>query len=266
MQSVPIHRILFAKSEKIIACYANKFLILNSKSGEILALPEHTISKFTNAIEIKFKEDSFIRDVAVSNSAIATISEDKSLDIYDLKTLNLLKSATTPKRANIVSISRDSNNVIVGDKFGDVVSLNLKENAEMKLLLGHISQLFDIEMSIDGKYLITADRDEKIRVSCYPLTYQIENFCLGHTDFISKIHIPILNSDLLLSGGGDSYIALWKFEQGLEIDRFDTLKYVGDSELPCCVMDIKSSPVSKMIALAFEKYFSINQENQLSCC
>lgn len=34
----------------------------------------------------------------------------------------------------------------------------------------------------DQKFLITADRDEKIRISHFPNAYNIETFCLGHKE------------------------------------------------------------------------------------
>lgn len=35
-------------------------------------------------------------------------------------------------------------------------------------------------MSPDDRYIITADRDEKIRVSSRTSPYNIRSFCLGH--------------------------------------------------------------------------------------
>jgi len=49
-------------------------------------------------------------------------------------------------------------------------------------MLGHVSMLTDILLSKDEKYVITSDRDEKIRVTKYPKTYIIKNFCLGHKE------------------------------------------------------------------------------------
>jgi tRNA (guanine-N(7)-)-methyltransferase subunit TRM82 len=86
---------------------------------------------------------------------------------------------------------------------------------EHKLLLGHVSMLTDATFAvreIEGKsrgYIITADRDEHIRISrAAPQSHIVEGFCLGHTEFVSKICL-IPGSDLLVSGGGDEWIGVW---------------------------------------------------------
>jgi WD40 repeat protein len=51
------------------------------------------------------------------------------------------------------------------------------------------STLIDVQTQVlapNGNYILTADRDEKIRVSQYPKTYNIETFCLGHTEYASS--------------------------------------------------------------------------------
>jgi tRNA (guanine-N(7)-)-methyltransferase subunit TRM82 len=48
------------------------------------------------------------------------------------------------------------------------------------LILGHTSMLTTFTLTPDERYIITADRDEHIRVSWYPQGFNIERFCLGH--------------------------------------------------------------------------------------
>ncbi len=100
------------------------------------------------------------------------------------------------------------------------------------LILGHTSLITSFLISHDEKYIITADRDEHIRVSWYPQGYCIESYCLGSTKlvaslhrlrfgiycvscrFISALHIPASQPSVLISGGGDSEIKVWEWMSG----------------------------------------------------
>ena len=77
-----------------------------------------------------------------------------------------------------------------------------QNDSEGQCILGHLSMLLDVKLSPCGKFIITSDRDEKIRVSHYPNAYNIHNYCLGHTDFVSSLEM--LNNQFLISGSGDS--------------------------------------------------------------
>ncbi|KAJ3822982.1 WD40-repeat-containing domain protein [Lentinula raphanica] len=95
------------------------------------------------------------------------------------------------------------------------------------LVLGHTSLLACFLLTPDNKYIITADRDEHIRVSWYPQGYCIESFCLGHTQFVSAIHIPSDRPDTLISGGGDAELKVWNWltgKQKLDIPILDSVK------------------------------------------
>ncbi|KAJ1341945.1 hypothetical protein BSLG_003445 [Batrachochytrium salamandrivorans] len=70
--------------------------------------------------------------------------------------------------------------VFVGDKFGDVYRYIVDDpEKQAELILGHVSMLTDVLWSHDGKHILTADRDEKIRVSKYPHAFDIVEFALG---------------------------------------------------------------------------------------
>ncbi|KAK3743855.1 hypothetical protein QZH41_011852, partial [Actinostola sp. cb2023] len=96
------------------------------------------------------------------------------------------------------------------------------------LVLGHISMIMDMKILMfkycslsqvltrDNKYIITAERDEKIRVSHFPNSHSIESYCLGHTDFVSSIKV-LPHTDMLVSGGGDGSVILWDFKAGKKL-------------------------------------------------
>lgn len=81
------------------------------------------------------------------------------------------------------------------------------------LLLGHVSMLTDLAFtSVEGRnYIITADRDEHIRVSRgLPQAHIIEGFCFGHEEFVSKLCVT--RSGKLVSGGGDPQLFVWDWQ------------------------------------------------------
>ncbi len=81
------------------------------------------------------------------------------------------------------------------------------------LLLGHVSMLTDIvyAKSDSRSYIMTADRDEHIRISRgQPQAHIIEGFCFGHECFVSKLCLT--RSGLLVSGGGDNHLFVWDWQ------------------------------------------------------
>lgn len=86
---------------------------------------------------------------------------------------------------------------------------------EHQLLLGHVSMLTDMvhaTREAEGRqrsYILTADRDEHIRVSRGPpQSHVIEGYCLGHSEFVSKLCL-VPRTDILVSGGGDNWVGVW---------------------------------------------------------
>ena len=100
---------------------------------------------------------------------------------------------------------------------------------------------------MNEKYLITADRDEKIRVNNYPQTFDIHNFCLGHTEFVSKIHV--LSDDVLISGGGNDYLLTWDYLTGTIIQKIDILSLGLKFEDKPTVVEIISCKSSLVVML-----------------
>ncbi|KAF4499953.1 tRNA (guanine-N(7)-)-methyltransferase subunit trm82 [Fusarium agapanthi] len=97
---------------------------------------------------------------------------------------------------------------------------------EITLLLGHVSMLTALVIgeSEGRRYILTADRDEHIRVSRYfPQSYVIESFCFGHTEFISSIVTPASRGDVLVSGGGDEDLFVWDWKANELLSKISIL-------------------------------------------
>lgn len=112
-------------------------------------------------------------------------------------------------------------------------------NFEHHLLLGHVSMLTDLLcISTSGStlnpshkrtHIITSDRDEHIRISRgMPQAHVIEGFCLGHTEFVSKLCVPRWHEQMLISGGGDDYLLTWDWLSGKILQKVDLKCHVDD--------------------------------------
>ncbi|KAI0459385.1 hypothetical protein F5B21DRAFT_456545 [Xylaria acuta] len=118
-----------------------------------------------------------------------------------------------------------------------------------EVLLGHVSMLTSVltakDMN-DRPYIITADRDEHIRVSRgMPQPHVIETYCLGHGSFVNALCIHPSRSGILISGGGDSELFVWNWLAGELLCTVDLLAHV------CKVLpDATKLAVVKLVAFA----------------
>ncbi|XP_012943107.1 tRNA (guanine-N(7)-)-methyltransferase non-catalytic subunit wuho [Aplysia californica] len=75
--------------------------------------------------------------------------------------------------------------------------------------------------------VVTCDRDEKIRVSDFPDSYNIRSYCLGHTAFVISL-VCDSRQKVLMSGSGDCTVRLWSL-QGKQLLTHNVL-----TDLPSC--------------------------------
>ena len=124
-------------------------------------------------------------------------------------------------------------------------------NFDHQLLLGHVSLLTDlVSAQVDNSspplgrtrsYIITADRDEHIRVSRgLSQAHVIEGFCLGHRSFIGKLHIPEGHKHLLLSGGGDDELYLWNWHSQLLLQRVNVKEKLSSPKFSAMMEGLSS--------------------------
>jgi len=206
---------------QVVTC-GESFLVRQSYGAEAVV----KIGKVPVKKEVQSKEDekdieesSNISCSAVSSNSnlLALCDESKQVTLWKLPEAELISQRNLQRRATRALFTQDSKGLLVADKSGDVYLFSTEKEKEGELLLGHLSMLLDLRITLDSKFVITADRDEKIRVSKFPNSYNIHNYCLGHGDFVTSL--GILSEDLLLSGSGDGTVRVWRFLEGTEVAR-----------------------------------------------
>ena len=97
---------------------------------------------------------------------------------------------------------------------------------ELKLLLGHVSLLTDVAITEvpsglkSRQYILTADRDEHIRVSRgVTQAHIVENYCLGHREIVSKLCLVPWNPELLVAGSGEPALKVYHWQTGQLLDE-----------------------------------------------
>lgn len=103
----------------------------------------------------------------------------------------------------------DNDTIWIADKVGQCFSMQVSKMAEpLTISFGHFSLVTALRISRDARIIVTADRDEKIRVTRAGACFVIETFLFGHTDFVSCLDFA---SDTdLVSGGGDNTVRLFQ--------------------------------------------------------
>ncbi|PAV20199.1 WD40 domain containing protein [Pyrrhoderma noxium] len=220
---------VFLGDEVSVALTGNGHIqVLANDSGDIL---HSTISSSEYTEKIIRSGPLAGANVDQSFKYLVTITNDKTVRVWEIHGLKIISEREAAKKPTDVCFTRDAQTVLITDKFGDVhryplhedekttsnVSTNTRTAKRMhdeSLILGHVSMLTALLLSEDEKYIITADRDEHIRISWYPEAYTIESYCLGHKKFVSSIHFPSWDTSLLVSGGGDTSLKVWKWLDG----------------------------------------------------
>ncbi|CAG8961030.1 hypothetical protein HYFRA_00002570 [Hymenoscyphus fraxineus] len=190
--------------------------------------------------------------VAISSDSATIISADKFGDVYSLP---LIPSATSKTQSTPEQTSRESstlpertfkpaaNELTIHSQRNRKALENQKRQTntapektgpdfEHTLLLGHVSLLTELKLATSNgrDYIITADRDEHIRVNRgIPYAHIIEGFCFGHKDFISRLCNPESRPELLISGGGESDVLVFDWVKGSLLSQVEPLLHIKDS-------------------------------------
>lgn len=219
-----------------MSCLAVSENIVAVTKGLHIDCYEHNQHSFYSVTpKTKQQEGDTIVDIVISSDdklmgVITALS--KELLLFELPLSLAPKSFALPRSASKIRFTTDNKQILVADKSGDALIYDLKsDDSKGDKILGHLSLLLDILQTQDNKFIITSDRDEKVKVSCYPNTYNIQTYCLGHKEFVN--HIELLPHDVqyLLTTSGDGTVKLWNYTDGKHFHTIDSSCDVNDDHL-----------------------------------
>ncbi|XP_026737330.1 tRNA (guanine-N(7)-)-methyltransferase non-catalytic subunit wuho [Trichoplusia ni] len=215
----------------------------------------------------KQPEKDYISDIAVSNDAkhLALVTaSSKQLMIYDLCKMEHQTTFIIPRSASRIRFTVDNTKLLVADKSGDVLIYDIMKKDSGTKLLGHLSLLLDVLQSNDSKYIISCDRDEKIKVSCYPKTYSIQTYCLGHKEYVNHIEFLPHNDKYLTSSSGDGTLKIWDYSEGKLYHTIDTKFDVKDEQLRQNFINIMDEGGIEVATLPIVHYTTTKNNNSSS--
>ncbi|KAL3849878.1 hypothetical protein ACJIZ3_011760 [Penstemon smallii] len=221
-----------------------------------------------------------IRAIRYSKSGHLLVSagDDKLVKIWGTNSWRCVHSVVSEKRVSALAISNDGMFVCFADKFGVVYVVDIGgdydfENAAVAkkkafpILSHYCSIITRLEFSPDGRYIVSADRDFKIRVTLFPKkpengAHEIHSFCLGHTEFVSCLAF-VSSKDypngFLVSGSGDSTVRLWDYASGSLLDTCDVGAEAGNlhsngkqEDILSAVTDLCATSDGSLVAVAIQ--------------
>lgn len=202
--------------------------------------------------------------------------DDKLVKIWNTDSWKCIYTVLSEKRVSAVAISNEGQFVSFADKFGVVWVVELEgfhEKSAMidkkaaPILAHYCSIITSLDFSPDGQFIVSADRDFKIRVTAFPKrpldgAHEIQSFCLGHTEFVSCFTFVCSQEypqGFLMSGGGDSTVRLWDFASGSLLDTCEVGAKAGllqsngrEEDIQPAITDLCASSDGSFVAVAIQ--------------
>ncbi|KAJ1817610.1 hypothetical protein LPJ60_004754 [Coemansia sp. RSA 2675] len=230
MPHLPITIVEASSKGAVVFAFGPEFHVTD-REGKVIAstiVDEQggPVAKAERSCKGGIRAAAFSRD----GTQFATCTVDKGVYIYETENWTTVRSLYSEKRCNDLAFDPSGELLVTADKFGDANWVGTSPGASEKseVLLGHVSNLCAIGFSFNkAHYLLTCDRDEKLRVSKYPNGYNIQSFGLGHTEFLTTVACAPFALDYAVTGSGDDTMRLWNMHSGQLVQTVELGEYLA---------------------------------------
>lgn len=156
-------------------------------------------------------------------------------EVYEMSPILVHKTNKRCCALSFAKISQDGSRkvldvIVAADLAGDVFAFPIAVDADYpknvkRLLLGHTASMLTSVKIVDDK-IFTADRDEKVRVSSFPQTYDILGYLLGNESYVTDIDVK--EGKYCVTVSGDSTMRLWNLHTFQEMASIKLSNIEGD--------------------------------------
>lgn len=242
---------LFSRNNSLI--YYNNLLVWFQKN-KLLSFSLVNNRKSEIVLGDETSENNITSMNISANGTITVCNNNKFINVVKIGNSNfeLIGRYFHPKRFNISIYRQNKNEIIIGDKFGDLYALNTNSissmiekgsnsvssdsgsdlenvqendlNNELIPKIGHLSTVTCSIVSHDSKFLFTGNKCGKIWVSNIDHLEHTLSILCGHSNSISslcEVNINDSSQNLIVSSSLDRKIKLWDYLDGTEVDSIN---------------------------------------------
>lgn len=161
--------------------------------------------------------------VAEGNNAVFATFDDKSVAKWDLTTNQFVGKANLKKKANALARGtvQGQDIIIVGDKAGDLWGFQSTQMQSLGYLGGHpVTIVTDVLVNEENTLFASCDRDEKIKLSSFPIIEEVQGYLLNHKSVVTSIGFIDRAGHYLVSAGWDHKVILWNTKTFAVLDEY----------------------------------------------
>jgi WD40 repeat protein len=127
-------------------------------------------------------------------------------------------------------------------------------------IIGHISMITDMALlrtSAGHRFVLTGDRDEKIRVTDSKTPERIVAFALGHREYVATLAVPSEAVDGFFSAGGDPFVLEWHCSGN------DRVEVASKIDVPAAVREVRANAAGDRIVIVTEEEGAEKDESSI---
>ncbi len=140
---------------------------------------------------------------------VFSVADDKKLRFFDLENLKKNKIYDLTETPTSIAITPNRRNFYVGTNNGKILVLDLAGKVQ-RTLEGHVGTVNSIDISMDGKFILTGADDKSIKLWDALTGKELHSF-MAHSWKVTSVKFS-LRGNYFVSGSNDGSVCIWDYK------------------------------------------------------